>query len=177
MRTPLILRASLSLVALGAALAAQAFSVSSVGTFALDADPNLFTQDETVFVSRIGSTPALSSLPALTSLHVSGVYDPFTTTAVYSSGSGTLTIDLAYVQTVVGGIGVSTDSGLWTILSGTGSYTNLVGGGSYSINYNANDDNFSQTTLVGDVQAVPEPASIAALSVGALALLRRRKKA
>lgn len=33
------------------------------------------------------------------------------------------------------------------------------------------------TNVLGEVEAVPEPASIAALSVGAAALLRRRKKA
>lgn len=38
-------------------------------------------------------------------------------------------------------------------------------------------DNFAGLTVTGKVDAVPEPASLAALSVGAIALIRRRKKA
>lgn len=172
MKTSLILRPAVSLAAIGIALAAHAASVSlvSAGSYAFDPiDSNLFTQDETVLLS------AVSPLPALTTLHVDGVYSPFSTTATYSSGSGTLILDLAYENTSVGGVGVSTDSGTWTVSGGTGAYANMMGGGSYSISYNAGNNMFSSTTVVGDIQAVPEPATMTALSLGAIALLRRRK--
>lgn len=172
MKTSPYLRTTFSFTALGAAFAAQAISMSLVssGSFAFDgADPNLFTQDEKVLISDLGAYPALDLL------HVDGVYDPFSTVATYTSGSGSLTLDLMYENTSVGGFGVSTDSGTWTIRSGTGSYVDLTGSGSYSISYNAGDDQFASTTVVGDIEAVPEPATLVALSLGALGLLRRRK--
>ena len=159
-----------AVAALSAASQAITLSLVSVGTFD-DSNPALLTQDEAVVVSHIGTLPALSTL------HAESTFSPFTTTAVYTSTSGTLTFDLVYDNTEVGGFGISTDSGLWTVLGGTGSYAGYAGSGSYSINYNAPDNNFSQTTLIGDIEAVPEPASIAVLSLGALGLLRRRKKA
>lgn len=174
MKTPMILRASLSLLALGAAMAANAIAVSivSAGNYSFDPnDANLFFQDEDVLLSHIGA------LAAVDTLHVDGTYTPFTTLATYTGTAGTLVLDLVYSNTEVGGAGITTDSGTWSYVSGTGVYAGYAGGGSYSINYNALDDEFASTTVVGELQAVPEPASMVALSMGALALLRRRKKA
>lgn len=157
------------------ALAAHAVSVNivSVGTFTEDPmNSDIVTQDENVLYSSLAGLPVPGS-----TLHVDGMLNPYVFTATYSSANGDLVLDFMFENQVVGGIGVSTDSGTWSYKSGTGSFANLSGGGSYSINYNGLADNYSSTSIVGNVEAVPEPASIAALGVGAIALMRRRKSA
>lgn len=159
--------------ALSAASHALSLNLVSAGSYTVDAtNPNLVTQNETVYVSQIGALPALTSLIVASDLGPS----PIVQTATYSGGSGTLVLKLAYDHTVVGDFGVSTDSGTWSVASGTGSYAGLSGMGSYAISYNADADQFSTTQVVGNVEAVPEPASLAALGAGAVALARRRRK-
>ena len=163
----------LALAAVSTAAHAVSIDLVSAGTYTTDAtNANLVTQNETVYVSHVGTLPSLTSLVVASDFGAS----PIAQTATYTSGSGTLSLMLTYSGTVVGDFGVSTDSGTWSYLSGTGSYANLSGMGSYAISYNADDNNFSTTQVVGNVQAVPEPASMAALAVGAVALLRRRKR-
>ena len=175
MNTVRNLRFTLSVALIASALMAHAIAVSLVssGTFTQDPmDSNLFTQDETVLVSHI------SPLPNLVSLHVEGVYSPFTTVATYTSPSGTLVLDLLYESTAIGGFGTSTDSGTWVYnAASTGAYAGYSGMGSYAISYNADDNQFASTTVVGSLDAVPEPTSLAALGLGALAFTRRRRKA
>lgn len=155
------------------ALAAHAVAVNivSVGSFTEDpSNSDLLTQDENVLFSSLADLPVPGS-----TLHIDGMLNPYVFTATYSSANGNLVLDFSYENTVVGGIGVSTDSGTWSYKSGTGAFQNFSGSGSYSINYNGLSNNYASTSIVGNVEAVPEPASITALSVGALALLGRRK--
>jgi hypothetical protein len=171
---PMILRTSLSLVALGAALAAHAVTISlvSAGTYAITG-ADTYTQDEKVLVSDT------APLPALTSMHLDGVYSTGMQTATYTGGGSTLVLDLVFINTVSNG-GAKTDQGTWSYVTGTGGYapgTAITGGtGTYSITYNPADGQFASTTIAGNLDAVPEPASVAALGVGALGLLRRRRK-
>ena len=145
MKTSLILRASFSAAVLGAALAAQAFAVSLVSSGTFSEAGGIVTQNENVLISHLGSYPTLSSVVVTVDTNPS----PITTTAVYTSASGTLTFGLTYENTSVGDFGINTDSGTWDVLSGTLAYAGISGHGSYSINYNSDDNNFVQTTLVG----------------------------
>lgn len=161
------------LAALSAASNAIPVNLVSAGSYVVDpVDANLLTQTETVYVSQVGALPTLTSLVVASDFNPS----PSVQTATYTGASGALTLSFAYANTVVGDFGVSTDSGTWSYVSGTGSYTGLSGMGSYAISYNADANNFSTTQVVGNLQTVPEPASMAALGLGAAALLRRRKK-
>ena len=67
----------------------------------------------------------------------------------------------------------------WQYTGGTGAFANLTGLGSISIDFHYVDQNNADTTsgMTGELEPVPEPASMAALGVGALALIRRRRKA
>jgi hypothetical protein len=162
---------SMAVMAIALAAHAVAVNIVSVGTFT--EDPNNsdhLTQDENVLFSSLLDLPVPGSM-----LHIEGMLNPYVFTATYSSANGDLVLDLVYDHTVVAGIGVSTDSGTWSYKSGTGAFQNLTGSGSYSINYNGLADNYASTSIVGNVDAVPEPTSIAALGIGALAFLRRRK--
>lgn len=66
----------------------------------------------------------------------------------------------------------------WVAVNGTGAFSGLTGIGSFSIDFTAVDNNTAQTAtgLTGELHAVPEPATYAALGLGALALVRRRTK-
>jgi hypothetical protein len=165
----------MSMAVMAVALAAHAVSVNivSVGSYTEDPmNPDHLTQDESVLFSSLGGFPVPGS-----TLHIDGMLNPYAFTATYSSANGDLVLDFVYDTTVVGGIGVSTDSGTWSYVSGTGAFAGMMGMGSYSINYNALANNYASTSIVGDIDAVPEPASMAALGVGAIAFMRRRKSA
>lgn len=98
-------------------------------------------------------------------------------TAVYDDGAGnTLTLGFAGGPFTVGTF-TSSVAGSWSFVSGTGAYSSIgSGSGTWSASYHASLNSLSQTTFVGDFEAVPEPASMAALGLGAAALLRRRRK-
>ncbi|RYG24125.1 PEP-CTERM sorting domain-containing protein [bacterium] len=72
-------------------------------------------------------------------------------------------------------------SGTWTLVSGDGNYAGYTGTGTFSatiLYLNVPDLSGPQSFgLAGELQAVPEPASMAALGLGAVALLKRRRKA
>lgn len=71
-------------------------------------------------------------------------------------------------------------NGVWTYSNtSTGDYANMTGGGTFAFGINNQSGNTfdSTTTTVGNLAATPEPASMAALAIGAVALIRRRKRA
>ena len=92
----------------------------------------------------------------------------------------TLYADAAQTKGLTITLGADTDP---SALRYSGSATATGFGAGYSgytgTNFSVvtNDLKSYVVSIQGDVQAVPEPASIAALGVGAVALLRRRKKA
>ncbi len=175
MFTSRILRTSLVVAALGAALSAQAVTIFLVshGTGALDVNNN-FVQNEKVLV-QTGGFGALTSLVQTSD----NTNFPNGSTGEYSGAGGTL--DYSYVISDVTSNGAfQSVDGAWTYTGGTGTYANLPGGGgtlAFTIDLSSGEPDETGTVFSGDLQAVPEPASMAVLGVGALGLLRRRKKA
>ena len=70
--------------------------------------------------------------------------------------------------------------GVWTYANtSTGDFANMNGGGTFAFGINNGDGNgnyHSNTALVGSLVTVPEPAAFAALGIGLVALVRRRRK-
>jgi hypothetical protein len=67
-------------------------------------------------------------------------------------------------------------AGVWSYSGGTGTYVNQTGGGTLSLTVQPNVSEVATITgLQGSLQAVPEPAPIVALGIGAIGLIRRRK--
>ena len=172
MKTSTFLRASLLAAALGAALSAQAvtiFTVSS-GTYTLAGTTQ--TQNETVSLKTGGYGP-------LASLVLN--YDTFTMsgTGTYTGTGGTFNFDYSLpTPPVTVGQGTSL-TGVWStgaFNTSTGTYANTTGVGTFSVTLNTTTKE-SGTVFTGNLEAVPEPASMAALGLGAAALLRRRRKA
>lgn len=160
------------IVALCAAAVAAAhavvFNVVSVGTW-LITDSGYTTSEGVVFQN----TPSAVTHMDWTATYVgSGAQG----TILYSGAGGTVTLSFTSGPFSGSGDGSATAlSGVWNYVSGTGDYANYVGGtGTFGSTYNIND-NYSSTTLSGHLDPVPEPASLAALGVGALVLIRRRR--
>lgn len=155
------------MTAAAAGAGAFQFSVVSGGT----ADYNDVTgiANETV----LGSNNLPSGFDTLTLNFI-------TDTGEYFGAGGNLSFSLA-----INGGGYPDNNGtyytgVWTYdPSSTGNYANLTGGGTFSFGIDNQNGNIfdSNTGLVGNLAATPEPASLAALSIGAIALLRRRKRA
>lgn len=97
-----------------------------------------------------------------------------TATAVFSDGgANSMTVNYSTSPVVFQGNSASY-AGTWNYVSGTGAYANMSGGGTMTAIF---DTDFNSThSFFGDLQAVPEPASMAVLGLGVAALLRRRRK-
>ncbi len=150
---------------------ALTLSIVSAGTYSFDPNPDLYHQNETVLFSHI------VPLPNPTTLDLLGTFSTSTSVATYSNGVDSFTLDFVFTNTTFAG-GAKTDQGTWTWVGGTAAYATVTGGtGTYSATYNAADGNFSSTTIAGNLDAVPEPASMAVVGIGLLGLARRRRKA
>lgn len=168
------MRLIVSVGVVGAAISAQAFTFSliSVGTFVPGA--NFTTAENVVFQISPG---VLNTLAVTGNVVNPGPVQTLASTATYTGGADSLTI--SYVTSpVVFTPGNASYSGMWTYLGGTGAYAGLAGGGTMTVQFNSNLGNLSTHSVTGDLDsAVPEPASMAVLGLGAVALLRRRKAA
>lgn len=148
---------------------AYQFAVLSDGTF----DANTRVASEVV-VGQVNTPAALQVL----SMFFSG--NTLTGNGEYVSANGNLDFTFTYpnVNFVNDGQYVAAT---WTYSNtSTGAYANMTGGGTFGFGINAfnGDSNswHSNTALVGNLtNAVPEPASLAILSIGAVATIRRRR--
>ncbi len=177
MRNPSLLRLPVLLAALAAALSAHAVNLTLVSAGFYDETNPLIgiTTESVVFQSH----PGLAALGTYveTDDFLAGTY-----LATYTSAdlASSLTISLDAAGAVFAGDvndpNLYTAATDWTYVGGTGSYANLSGDGTFTqiIDYG---DHSSTTSIKGGLQAVPEPSAYAALGLGGLALLRRRRKA
>jgi hypothetical protein len=148
------IRFTLTLAALGAAVASQALTINYAGNGAKDSGTTAslgYLGDDFSFATSMGDT-ATGTVTLLDALGTSGL--------VLTLGADQDVSPLRYS-------GVATATGF-------GTYATLVGS---DISVVSNNKVSYTLSVQGDVSAVPEPASFAALGVGAVALLRRRKKA
>ncbi len=155
---------------------ASTFVAVSLGTYN-NSFGSYYTTAENVLSSVTAPYAALNTLDFTAIYGGSGVTTG--SLAVYKNAANTDTLTLAFVGgpfTVSGFNTTSSISGSWNFVSGTGSYASVASGsGTWSASYNALAGSLAQTTFVGDLNPVPEPASMAILAVGALGMARRRR--
>jgi hypothetical protein len=172
------MRGLLIIAAVGVAAYAQAITVDlvSVGTYNNSYGPGgaqgaFYTTSETTIYSDLATIPVGSAL---------SFFDTYATglgTATYVGGGNTLVLDVDVTNYDVSP-NTSSMIGTWTLDTAlsSGAYAGLAGSGTLSAGYNQLAGAFSSTTVVGNLQAVPEPASYAVLGLGILGLVRRRSR-
>jgi hypothetical protein len=147
---------------------ATIFNVVSVGTFTLTT--NGYTTSENVVFQN---TPSALSTMSFSALYNGPGIDG---TITYSGGGGNITLAITSPGPFNGGGSGSSIAGSWTYTSGTGAYSGYsAGAGTWGATYDS-VGNYASTTLSGNLTPVPEPATMAVLGIGALALIRRRRR-
>lgn len=191
MMTSVSLRASLLAAALATALSAQAvnFTLVSAGYYLPSAgnigSPNskVYTEDiEDIVFQDGGAAPLgqvsysvpIGSLPRTGNGSFIGNYP-------YPAPDR---LNFALTISSFGAVGQNYQIlGTWTATSGTGKYLGVTGGGDFETTFdplsgNGTDSLASDSYFSGDIHTpTPEPATLAALGMGAVGLIRRRKRA
>jgi hypothetical protein len=159
---------------LASAVAAHAFSLDlmSHGNYSFPGG-TLFAVNETVIYQNSDAT-----IPSLTAMTYTADSNTLVGSGIYTNGADSFSFAFTFTDDIPTDGFSSTQNAhaIWTYTSGTGGFAGLAGSGVLTSNFNAPLGATSLTTLSGRLEAVPEPASVAALSFGALALVRRRKK-
>lgn len=157
---------------LGAALSAHAFSIDLVGAGTFVPGINYTSTESIVFQI---SPVALTSLSVTGTVINPGVNQTLDGLGFYSNGFGdSLTIHYLTQPPSTQG-STASYSGVWTYTGGTGAYANLTGGGTMSVIFDGNTL-FSNHSMAGELNPVPEPATLSVVGLGLAALLRRRRR-
>ena len=163
---------SLAAMAIGAATSASAvvFRFQYNGSF--DTAGPIAGVDTNAFPGSIVGLPtATEGASRLTYFYPSG-------TGTFVNGVGTVTSPTGSIQFTFEGDNDATglDGALMDFFNGTGEYEGFEGTGIISHTVNNMDPNVVSGQFYADIQAVPEPASFAALGLAGVAVLRRRNK-
>ncbi len=179
------LRASLLVTALCIACSAQATSIYLVsqGYYLPGAGgSNPYSGDNESVAVQLGGYGLLSTLSYTLPLDVlprsgTGFFEipPFDGTVPPAER---LNFDLTVTGFSIGAPTFLILYGTWTAVSGLGSYQGVTGGGLFStvINLLSGSVPPSYSVFQGEIEAVPEPATIAALALGCSVLLGRRRR-
>jgi len=173
MRANLLIRVAFVSAALAAVACAQAtinIYLASVGTATEFAPPTINTVE--AVVSERGGAGPLSALTYTldgNTLKGSGAYtDP-----------GGDVLDFSFVLNPASGV-IKDDSlsidGDWSYTGGTLGYANKVGGGTIALNFLTNGSPIAESGTLFSGQLAPEPAPFAAIGVGVIGLLARRRR-
>ncbi len=154
-----------------AALSAQATSLflSSAGLATSSGTTEVVS--ETVNTQYGGYGP-------LSSLNYSFDTGTLVGSGIYSGTGGTLDFSIKYNASSIVVVGPSQSmDGTWTYTNGTGTYAGLVGGGTEAHTLLTLGPSLavSGTVLSGTLNPVPEPEAYAALGIGLLGFLVKRK--
>ncbi|MBS1717988.1 MAG: PEP-CTERM sorting domain-containing protein [Armatimonadetes bacterium] len=158
--------------ALAAVTSAQASIVITLsqGNYSFDGSGNYLT-DEVLTLSTVSGLNAGDTLHYVCQNIVGG-----SGTATFSNGTDQLIFDVTVNHAVVNGV-TSSDDGNWTYdAASTGVFAGMTGSGTFNQSFHANANQFAASQFVGDLEVVPEPASMIALGAGAAAVIRRRRK-
>lgn len=154
------------------AVSAHAFTIDvvSIGV-APNTLPNINFTENVVFQTASIAVPVFTT----NNWYAVNIVPPVSGAGLFDDGAGNslaynLTIDSASTNQ-----GMVSGSGTWDYTGGTGAYAGLAGGGTFGFSIQTTTD-ASYSTWVGQLNAVPEPTSMGLLGLGALALVRRRRK-
>lgn len=159
-------------LAVGAlAISAQAFMIDIISVGGFTNGVGVYATTENVIFQNTPGT--LSTLAVAGNINSPGPSQFLNATATYVGSGGSLVVNYSTSPMQTSGNSASYD-GIWTYVSGTGAYAGLSGTG--AVNFLVSASGFANHSLSGELQAVPEPATMAVLGLGAAALLRRRKR-
>lgn len=170
------MRSLLALSFLACVGAAQAFVIDivSVGNFVAGVN---YTANENVIYENAPGNLATLAVNGL--VNNPGATQFLTGTAVWTGGPDTLTVAFTSAPVQSGSGSTSSYAGTWVYTGGSGQYSGLVGGGSWAVVFNSASNNYSNHSFSGDLNPVPEPATMTlfAIAGGAAVLRRLRRKA
>ena len=174
-RLQLVSVAALAMVS--AFASASPFIAVSAGTYNTFLGPAYYTTSESIISGLAAPLPVPTSLD-FNAPYIDAGNHPLGVTggvATYKNGTDELKLSFSGGPFSFSSF-TSSISGTWSFLSSTGAYSVITGGtGTWSASY-SRVSTFSQTTFVGDFEAVPEPASIAVVATGLVGLATRRRR-